>query len=313
MLTAPFTELRGGASAPAGADGAAAHARVVVEGPDGARHLLVQACDMAWPANGDSDPRAAGAARLLVLSDVTSVTRSLQVRTDFVANASHELRTPLATIRAAVEMLTQPDVEKDVAALREYVSIIDRQSARLVALARDLLDLANLEDPGNRIEPRTLPLAELLEDLGSHFADALARRDLRFERTLASGAPQSVYASPLLLRLALDNLIDNAIKFSETGGSVELRVSSAETTVVFEVRDHGCGIPLEEQERVFERFYQVERARSGRERGTGLGLSIVRHAVTAMGGAVSLESAPEKGTCVRITLPRGAAKPLCEE
>jgi signal transduction histidine kinase len=111
-----------------------------------------------------------------------------------------------------------------------------------------------------------------------------------------------------LLRLVLENLVDNAVKFTDAGGSIEVSCSSQPTgagkQLTIEVSDTGCGIPEDEQERVFERFYQVQRARSGPDRGTGLGLSIVRHAVSAMRGSVRLRSRPGHGTSVAITIPQ---------
>jgi two-component system phosphate regulon sensor histidine kinase PhoR len=114
-------------------------------------------------------------------------------------------------------------------------------------------------------------------------------------------------ANPHLLRLAIDNLVDNAIKFTEPGGHVNLELRVAGDEAVFRVTDDGCGIPPEDQQRVFERFYQGQRARSGPQRGTGLGLSIVRHAVGALRGRVQLESRPGAGTQVTVTIPQDAA------
>ena len=130
-----------------------------------------------------------------------------------------------------------------------------------------------------------------------------------------SDSLRSVVANPYLLRLILDNLVDNAIKFTDAGGSIRVSCRTATTqppgpgAVVIEVSDTGCGIPDDEQARVFERFYQVERARSGADRGTGLGLSIVRHAVAAMGGTVALRSKLGEGTHVTITIPPPAGTP----
>ncbi|MCA9245161.1 MAG: ATP-binding protein, partial [Phycisphaerales bacterium] len=108
-----------------------------------------------------------------------------------------------------------------------------------------------------------------------------------------------------LLMLVLDNLVDNAIKFTEEGGWVEISTSSCDNQVRVTVADNGCGIAPQEQERVFERFYQVERARTGAKRGTGLGLAIVRHAVSAMQGRVDLSSVPGEGTQIHVFLPAG--------
>jgi signal transduction histidine kinase len=138
----------------------------------------------------------------------------------------------------------------------------------------------------------------------------MARKEVKCEIDRAEGL-NSVYANPHLLRITLDNLIDNAIKFTPVGGQVRVTLRRERTegespeSVSIQVADNGCGIALDEQARVFERFYQVERARSGGVlRGTGLGLSIVRHAVAAMKGTIKLESEVGKGTRVTVVIPQ---------
>ena len=147
------------------------------------------------------------------------------------------------------------------------------------------------------------------------FAERLERKQLRWQSAhlpaaLAAGragngrpADDAVLANAHLLQLVLDNLVDNAIKYTDPGGTVSVRLQRTAAGPQFEVADTGCGIAAEDQERVFERFYQAQRARSGPERGTGLGLSIVRHAVQALHGTVTLESKPGAGTRVTVVLP----------
>lgn len=281
-------------------------ARVQVETARGALHLLAHVSEFTLPAAQDDDSqRAAG--RLLVLTDISELARHIQMKSDFVANASHELRTPLSTIRAAVETLQSIDLSADSHAAQRFVDVIDRQSARLEALAADLLELSRLESSAATFRTRAVPLAELLAEIEAHFAERIRAKRLRFALDAAAVHSTNILVSPQLLRLVLDNLLDNAVKFTEPGRAVELRVASLPQGVEFTVRDEGCGIPLDEQPRVFERFYQAERARSGPERGTGLGLSIVRHAVGAMGGQVTLDSTPGVGTRVTVTIPQPAA------
>ncbi len=277
-----------------------------IDSARGVTHLLARACDFVLPQTHTATPTPR-AGRLLVLTDVTELTRSIQVKTEFVSNASHELRTPLSTIRAAVETLLATDLAGESEAARRFIDIIDRHSARLQALVSDLLDLARLESPAAHFEPRPLEVAYELDDLHSRFLSALNARHLDWSASRAPDAPVRVAVNPQLLRLTLDNLVDNAIKFSEPGGRVEVTLRGGPSWVSFEVADTGCGIPEAEQERVFDRFYQVERARSGAERGTGLGLAIVRHAVASMGGSVTLQSAPGKGTRVTVIVPQEPA------
>jgi signal transduction histidine kinase len=196
------------------------------------------------------------------------------------------------------------DFATDGDAARRFISVIDRQSARLQELVSDLLDLARLESVTIRFEPQNIAVRELLSDLEQHFAQRVAEKSLRWRADRSGCARAHIRANPQLLRLVLDNLIDNAIKYTERGGEVGIICREAEDRVDFEVFDTGCGIPADEQERVFERFYQVERARSGHARGTGLGLAIVRHAVAAMNGDVHLSSRQGEGTRVTVALPQ---------
>jgi len=276
-------------------------ARFTVEGPQGTIHLLARASQLDLAAEGVETGAAHG--RVVVLTDITEIERTVQLRTDFVANASHELRTPLAAIRGAVETLLTLDLAREADAAASFLQKIDRHSARLQQMVADLLDLSRLESPTERFEPEPLDVQHVGQELHHRFADALERKGLRWEFVVASDGVRTVHANPHLLRLVLDNLVDNAIKFTEPGGTVGLRITPAAGGAVFEVYDTGCGIPEEDQQRVFERFYQVERARSGPDRGTGLGLSIVRHAVGAMGGTVALTSRLGVGTRVSVTVP----------
>lgn len=280
--------------------------RVTIDTQDGTIHLLVQATDIALP---NDQGEAAAPGRLLVLLDISELERLVQMKTDFVANASHELRTPLSTIRAAIETLLGIDPQEDADGVRHFVKVIDRNSARLEALVSDLLDLARVESPAARFEPRPIDLSELVDDLHNRFSDALTRKGLRWEADLTHCRNLVIQASPHLLNLAVDNLVDNAVKFTDRGGTIRVSCRDDGTeSVLIEVADEGCGIPESDLERVFERFYQVERARSGAERGTGLGLSIVRHAVSALRGRVNVSSQVGVGTRFTITLPIDASQ-----
>lgn len=280
--------------------------RLAVESPAGTAHLVARGTQVTL-AEPNADAGAAPVGRVALLSNVTEVQRLLQMRTDFVANASHELRTPLSTIRAAVETLLAMDLATEGPAARSFLEKIDRHSERLQLMVADLLDLSRLETPTERFEPEALDCKRWLQDLESRFAEALERKSLHWQATRVPPDARTMLANPHLLRLAIDNLVDNAIKFTEPGGHVNLELRVAGDEAVFRVTDDGCGIPPEDQQRVFERFYQVQRARSGPQRGTGLGLSIVRHAVGALRGRVQLESRPGAGTQVTVTIPQDAA------
>lgn len=270
----------------------------------GVRSILARAFDIRLPdANGhESSPGASTrVGRTLVLTDVTELTRVMQVKADLAANASHELRTPLSAIRAAVETLRAVDWSSDAEAASRFVDVVDRHSGRMEAMIGDLLDLSRLESGTDRFDATPISPRKLLEELHITFADALAAKNLKW-KTSISNEDVTLTANPELLRMILRNLIDNAIRFTDPRGSIELSVQQKGDSIVFEVADTGCGIAPAEQQRVFERFYQVERARSGPDRGTGLGLSIVRHAATAMNAHIELQSKPGEGTRVTIRI-----------
>ena len=290
--------------------------RLTVQHGGRAMTLLARASDIVLPGVSDVRPdtrRSPGESpglrlqgRLLVLTDVTELTHALQIKTDFVANASHELRTPLSAIRAAVETLISMSDCDASDAEPKLLKIIDRHSGRLEAMVTDLLDLSRLESPDAEFHAAAVPLPAFLQDLHDRFRDKLFARGLDWRVDLGPGC-ETIFGSRHLLSLILDNLVHNAVKFTEEGGHVTVTCRRQPDAVAITVADDGCGIPPEEHERVFERFYQVQRARSGPARGTGLGLAIVRHAVNVMTGQVTLDSEPGRGTRITITVPQPSA------
>lgn len=295
--------------------GAWGEVRLHIPARQGDRWVLARVAPVDLPEAPDAEATTRG--RLAVLTDITDLTQALQIRTDFVTNASHELRTPVATIRAAVDTLLALDVASRVPEAGRFLDMIARHSRRLEALARDLLELARLESGQRRAQRVRIDLAGLFADVRDHFAPRLEARSLRW-RAEVEPAGLAITADEHLARVILDNLVDNAIKFTPPGGAITLVAVPAShwpqrrPLVMIEVADTGCGIPPEDQPRVFERFYQVSRSRSegpegGPDRGTGLGLSIVRHAAASLGGSVSLFSRPGTGTRVVVTLPRAEA------
>ncbi|MBN1489543.1 MAG: HAMP domain-containing protein [Phycisphaerae bacterium] len=273
--------------------------------------VLARVSDITLPVAADrrdaGPPEAVG--RMLVLSDISDLTHAVQVKTDFAANASHELRTPLSAIRAAAETLMHIEPADEPASVKRFVDVIGRQARRMEAMVADLLDLSRIESAPSQFKPEPIDLTKLADELHARYADRLEARRLQWSVNVPPGlGPLRV--SPYLLQVVLDNLIDNAIKFTEPGGRIAVTccpkpaTAEAEARIAIEVVDTGCGIPEAEQARVFERFYQVAKARSGADRGTGLGLSIVRHAVAAMNGTLTLRSRPGDGTRVSVIVPQ---------
>lgn len=274
-----------------------------VEMPSRTVHLLARTSAIDLAEVEGTDQKALG--RVVVLTDVTELERTFEMRSDFVANASHELRTPLSTIRIAVETLLAMDLATEGRAAQQFLTKIDRHSARLQQMVADLLDLSRLESPAERFTPENIELKRLLHELHFRFAELLERKEIEWRVRIQPPELRAVQGNAHLLRLVLDNLVDNAVKFTEPNGCVGVEVRRADGWAEFEVSDTGCGIPEADQARVFERFYQVQRSRSGAERGTGLGLSIVRHAIGAMQGEVRLRSTPGEGTRVTVRVPQG--------
>lgn len=250
---------------------------------------------------------------LLVLRDVTELASAVRIKTDFVANASHELRTPLAAIRGAVETL-QSDAGANPKIASRMHEIIAGHVRRLEDLVQDLLDLSRVEtgEAMLRIEPLRLDL--LKSAILDQFGEPSAQRGVRIVFDIADSL-DGWRTDPRLVVLILRNLVENATKFAHDHTEVRVvgRVEHADQEIVrFEVCDKGIGIPLSQQQRVFERFYQVDPARPGYEqlssigrsrRGTGLGLAIVRHAVKALGGRVGIQSVYTQGTTVWFEVP----------
>jgi two-component system phosphate regulon sensor histidine kinase PhoR len=244
----------------------------------------------ALPVDGD--------AVLVVIRDVTQARRLTAMRTDFVANASHELKTPVASIRAAAETLRAGAINDPPAANR-FTEQLERESIRLTRIVADLLDLSRLETGSEGDE---------LVDLDAIVKDEIERLDgSALERGVALHAHAlpvpPVRGSARDLTLLVDNLIDNAIRYTPSGGRVAVDVESSDDHVVVRVHDTGVGIPQRDLPRIFERFYRVDHARSRETGGTGLGLSIVKHVCENHGGGITVDSELGRGTTFEVRLP----------
>jgi two-component system phosphate regulon sensor histidine kinase PhoR len=236
-----------------------------------------------------------------VLHDVSRMRQLEQVRSEFVANASHELKTPLTAIHGIVETLLD-DGQMEPQVRTRFLGRLREQSHRLEALINDMLTLSRAESKDKDSERQPLDLREVLQDSHRELAAAAASKQLTVELEVP-GEPVSVSGDRKALGQAADNLLDNAIKYTPAGGRIWLRLSCTAVSAMLEVRDTGIGIGAEHLDRIFERFYRVDRARSRELGGTGLGLAIVKHIALSHGGAVRVESQPGKGSSFTIELP----------
>ncbi len=236
-----------------------------------------------------------------VFHDISERKRTEQVLKDFVANVSHELRTPLSAIRGAAETLLEGALEEPQQA-RRFAEIISRQVLRMENLAVDLLSLARLESGQSAPAREDIRAGDLVRAAGEAVG-ALAR-DKDVELVLEPPEPDFVFrADRGQVEQALYNLLDNALKYTPAGGRVRLEIARRLDQVVLEVIDTGIGIEHRHLDRLFQRFYRVDRQRSRRLGGTGLGLAIVKHIALAHGGRVEVESTPGRGSTFRLVLP----------
>lgn len=238
---------------------------------------------------------------LLVLHDLTETERVNRIRQDFVANVSHELRTPLTSLRGYAETLLDGGLE-DEERREGFVRVIRDQSERLQALVDDLLSLAELERPEAELRLERLDLRALLARQAGLFRAPAERAGLTL--SMEPGEPIELLADRSRLEQVMANLLENAVKYTERGGII-VRAGGDAGRAWCEVQDTGPGVPAEDQSRVFERFYRVDKARTRDKGGTGLGLSIVKHIVSLHGGDVSLRSERGEGSTFRFELPRG--------
>jgi len=236
---------------------------------------------------------------VVTLYDITEIQNLARIKKDFVLNVSHELRTPLTAIKGYAEALED---EGDTRT-RSYAETINRHTDRLIRIVEDLISLATLEEKGLAYEPVRVNLNEIAESVVRIFEPKAKEKNLELRLEAAADLPP-VDGDPFRLEQMFINLVDNAIKYTEKG-SVRVRLEKAEGGVVAEVGDSGIGIPEDDQSRIFERFYVVDKSRSRKTGGTGLGLSIVKHIVLLHGGRVDLQSSPGVGSRFRVYLPLG--------
>jgi len=271
----------------------------VVMGTVRPRSFAVTAGPVVGPDPGKGRPDTTGA--VLVLHDISELRRLERVRRDFVANVSHELRTPLTAIQGFAETLLGGAID-DQENRGRFLEIIRDHARRLARLTDDLLKLSEIEADRMELEFRPVGVAELIDDCAETTRLRVEERHHILQVDYPDGLPP-VRGDRNRLAEVLLNLLDNAVQYTPPGGQVTVRARAVEGAVQITVSDNGIGIPQADQERIFERFYRVDVARSREVGGTGLGLSIAKHIVEAHGGQLWVESTVGQGSDFHFSIP----------
>ena len=238
-------------------------------------------------------------ASLMVLHDISEVRRAEHIRRDFVANVSHELRTPLAAVKSVIDTLNAGAIE-DTTTARDFLSRADAELDRLVAMVEELLQLSRIESGERALAFEDLAVDELISGAVSRLRLEAEKQGLSITIDVQPLTPP-IKADRDLLESALVNLIQNSVKYTPRGGSIEVSARAEDGIVTVDVSDTGEGIDPTDLPRVFERFYKADRAR--RAGGTGLGLAIVKHTAEAHGGTIKAESHLGKGSTFSLSIP----------
>ena len=243
---------------------------------------------------------------VIVMHDISELKRLETIRRDFVINASHELKTPITAIRALSETLLDDLAGMANDTRRRFLEKLHTQVLRLSAITTDLMALSRFEREESEAAKSWVVLDEIITEAARSLAAAAEEKKLQFKLEIATRELE-VAGDPEALLQAVGNLLDNAIKYTPAGGRVTISLKKEETEAVITVTDTGIGIDKKDQERIFERFYRVDKARSRELGGTGLGLSIVRHIVKNHNGRIEITSCPGSGSSFTLRLPLTAA------
>ena len=268
------------------------------------QHLQVFAAPLKANSSGDSGEAAQGV--VIVMSDISRLVRLELMRKDFAANVSHELRTPIQVIKGFTENILNSSLDNKEE-IRHFAEFIAKNTQTMENLTSDLMTLVSLEDESRPRPPmEECALQSLLAEAVATVENAARKKNISIEVTCSHDISAKLYGS--LIIQAIVNLLDNAIKYSKSDSKVRVQVLLEKDGLVIEVTDKGSGIPAEHLERIFERFYRVDRSRqrtdgNREEGGTGLGLSIVRHIALLHNGSAEVESHAGEGSVFRLRLP----------
>ena len=245
----------------------------------------------------DTEQEVIGA--VIVVIDITEISRREQLRREFTSNVSHELKTPLTSISGFAEIMKSGGT--DEATVVDFSRSIYDEAQRLISLVSDIIKLSELDDGTIEYEPETVDLYTLSLEIASRLSPQAQEKKIHFT---VNGEKAEITGVRKILDEIIFNLCDNAVKYNRSGGDVKVSVKNSADTVTVTVSDTGIGIPTVQQDRVVERFYRVDKARSKSIGGTGLGLSIVKHGVMYHNAQISLESKENEGTTVVINFPK---------
>lgn len=236
---------------------------------------------------------------VLLILDVTENDKTEKLRREFAANVSHELKTPLHTICGCAELLSCGMVKPDDTA--KFSEQIYAEAKRMITLVEDIISLSHLDEGAEDLEREEVDLLRIAEETAAQLQTDAESAEVDFK---LEGESVKVFGISRLLSSIVYNLCENAIKYNRRGGNVEVEVRDCGDYAMLSVKDDGIGIPEEDRERIFERFYRVDKSHSKEIGGTGLGLSIVKHAARLHDARIELESAEGVGTCVNVKIPK---------
>ncbi|EAG6645862.1 PAS domain-containing sensor histidine kinase [Listeria monocytogenes] len=242
---------------------------------------------------------------ILLLHDITQIRHLENVRSEFVTNVSHELKTPVTALKGFAETLLDGAMYDEVL-LKKFLTIIKEESDRLHRLIMDILALSRIEQNPVAENVELVDVDEVIEQSARTIFEMAAEKNIRVTIPEKTSASVMIETDRDKLQQIVINLLSNAINYTPVDGKVEVKLIEQEAEVIIEVTDNGIGIPAKDIDRVFERFYRVDKARSRHSGGTGLGLSIVKHLVENCGGRIEVESQEEVGSTFRVTLPKKA-------
>ncbi|ELC6126412.1 PAS domain-containing protein [Listeria monocytogenes] len=242
---------------------------------------------------------------ILLLHDITQIRHLENVRSEFVTNVSHELKTPVTALKGFAETLLDGAMYDEVL-LKKFLTIIKEESDRLHRLIMDILALSRIEQNPVAENVELVDVDEVIEQSARTIFEMATEKNIRVTIPEKTSASVMIETDRDKLQQIIINLLSNAINYTPVDGKVEVKLIEQEAEVIIEVTDNGIGIPAKDIDRVFERFYRVDKARSRHSGGTGLGLSIVKHLVENCGGRIEVESQEEVGSAFRVTLPKKA-------